>query len=101
MDRQFDSDMEKHAVAEDEVLGSGTYTSPAPGSYEEEVDNSLFARMNRVGTKLGVEVRGIERVPDEERTDNSYWNIGSMVFEPLILPASAWMPLFPFLLNPL
>lgn len=44
-----------------------------------EYGDSLYARLQRIAGKLNVEQRGIERVPDDERTDTSYLNIGSMV----------------------
>ena len=46
-----------------------------------EYGNSMYAKLQRLGGKIKVEQRGIERVPEDERTDSSYWNIGSMVFE--------------------
>lgn len=47
-----------------------------------EYGDSLYARLQRLGGRLKVEQRGIERVPEDERTDSSYWNIGSMVLAP-------------------
>lgn len=44
-----------------------------------EYGNSLYARVQRIAGKFNIEQRGIERVPDNERTDTSYFNIGSMV----------------------
>lgn len=44
-----------------------------------EKGDSMYAKLARMGTRMKVEVRGIERVPEDERTDTSYWNIGSMV----------------------
>lgn len=44
-----------------------------------EYGNSLYAKIQRVAGKLNVEQRGVERVPENERTDTSYFNIGSMV----------------------
>jgi hypothetical protein len=41
--------------------------------------NSLYARIQRLAGKLHIEQRGIERVPADEQTDTSYFNIGSMV----------------------
>lgn len=41
--------------------------------------DSLYARLQRLAGKLNIEQRGIERVPADERTDTSYFNIGSMV----------------------
>lgn len=43
-----------------------------------EYGNSLYAKIQRVAGKLNVEQRGVERVPENERTDTSYFNIGSM-----------------------
>ncbi|KAJ5148427.1 hypothetical protein N7448_000005 [Penicillium atrosanguineum] len=43
-----------------------------------EYGNSMYAKLQRLGGKIKVEQRGIERVPEDERTDSSYWNIGSM-----------------------
>ncbi|KFZ09363.1 hypothetical protein V502_08809 [Pseudogymnoascus sp. VKM F-4520 (FW-2644)] len=50
---------------------------PVPAQDLEKGD-SMYAKLARMGSKLKVEVRGIERVPENERTDTSYWNIGSM-----------------------
>lgn len=44
--------------------------------YEE---GSLKSRLAWLASKLHVEARGIERVPEDARTDTSYWNISSMV----------------------
>lgn len=44
-----------------------------------EYGNSMYAKLQRIAGKLNVEQRGIERVPDNERTDTSYFNVGSMV----------------------
>lgn len=62
---------------------------PANGFYEDnsgavpgetfEYGDSLYAKLQRFAGKLNVEQRGIERVPDNERTDTSYLNVGSMV----------------------
>lgn len=44
-----------------------------------EYGNSLYAKVQRLAGKFNIEQRGIERVPESERTDTSYFNIGSMV----------------------
>ena len=47
---------------------------------EESLEGeSLCARALRLAGKLRIEQRGIERVPENERTDASYWSIGSIV----------------------
>lgn len=69
-------DMEKRAGVADSSLVDET--GAVPGSSFEYGD-SLYARLQRLGGKIKVEQRGIERVPDDERNDSSYWNIGSMV----------------------
>ena len=51
--------------------------------------SSWSARLQRLSSLIKVEQRGIERVPENERTDSSYWNISSMVllrFLPSIKP---------------
>lgn len=97
-----DEDLEKRAGEADET-----------GASSFEYGDSLYpyAKVQRLGGKLNVEQRGIERVPKDERTDNSYWNIGSMVYlvsrrqlricarlplSLLILPdcCSGWLPIW-------
>ncbi|EKV09402.1 Purine-cytosine permease [Penicillium digitatum] len=43
-----------------------------------EYGDSLYAKIQRIAGKFNIEQRGVERVPDSERTDSSYLNIGSM-----------------------
>ncbi|CAI7566034.1 unnamed protein product [Penicillium glandicola] len=43
-----------------------------------EYGDSLYAKIQRVAGKFNIEQRGVERVPDSERTDKSYLNVGSM-----------------------
>ncbi|KAA8650510.1 hypothetical protein EYZ11_003289 [Aspergillus tanneri] len=40
--------------------------------------SSLCAKIQRLAGKLNIEQRGIERVPENEQTDTSYFNISSM-----------------------
>jgi hypothetical protein len=44
--------------------------------------DSLYARLQRVAGKYGVEQRGIERVPDDEREEANAFKIGTMVRTP-------------------
>ena len=41
--------------------------------------NSTYAKIQRLAAKFHVEQRGIERVPEDERFDNSLLNVGTMV----------------------
>jgi hypothetical protein len=52
-----------------------------------ETGNSLYARLQRFAGKYGVEQRGIERVPEDERTDvkHPYLNTATMVCYQIIL----------------
>lgn len=43
------------------------------------VGNSWYAKCQRLAGKLGVEQRGIERVPEDERTDTTMSKVGTMV----------------------
>lgn len=44
-----------------------------------EYGDGLTAKMQRLAGKWKIEQRGIERVPENERTDNSMLNVSSMV----------------------
>ena len=44
-----------------------------------ETGTGMRAKLMRLAGKLGVEQRGIERVPEDERHDTSILNIGTMV----------------------
>jgi hypothetical protein len=43
------------------------------------VGDTLYARLQRFVGRYGVEQRGIERVPEDERTDTNTYKIGTMV----------------------
>ena len=46
-----------------------------------QYESKGFAQMiNNFGRSLNAEVRGVERVPEEEQTDDSIWNASSMWF---------------------
>ena len=45
--------------------------------------DSLYAKLQRFAGRLGVEQRGIERVPEAERTDTNIKKIATMVREAL------------------
>ncbi|KAI0810287.1 purine-cytosine permease [Xylaria sp. FL0064] len=47
-------------------------------SYMETEGDSLFAKLQAFAGKYGVEQRGIERVPNDERTDSSMSQIGTL-----------------------
>lgn len=76
MDRSNLKDIEK--APEVDGVQCDDATGAVPGSSFEYGD-SMYARLQRLAGKLKVEQRGIERVPEDERSDNSYFNIGSMV----------------------
>jgi hypothetical protein len=48
------------------------------------IGDSLYARAQRFATKFGVEARGIERVPSDERTDTGMSKIGTLVCTSLL-----------------
>ena len=41
--------------------------------------NTLYHKLQRIAGRYGVEQRGIERVPADERTDTSTMKVGTMV----------------------
>lgn len=40
--------------------------------------NSVYAKLQRLAGRFGLEQRGIERVPEDERTDTNVWKLGTM-----------------------
>ena len=46
------------------------------------IGSSLYARTQRFANRFGVEPRGIERVPEDERTDKTLAKAGTMVCIP-------------------
>lgn len=43
-----------------------------------EIGDSFYAKAQRLAGRFKIEQRGIERVPEDERTDTSYLNVGTM-----------------------
>lgn len=41
--------------------------------------NTLYAKLQRFAGRYGLEQRGIERVPEDERTDTKTFKLGTMV----------------------
>jgi hypothetical protein len=83
----FSQDVEKNAAVGDHQYEDSAGAVPGESF---EIGNSLYARLQRLAGKLNIEQRGIERVPDDERPDTSYLNIGSMVSTPILASASVW-----------
>ena len=52
-----------------------------------EIGDSIYAKLQRVAGKFNIEQRGIERVPENERTDlDGLMNVGTMVLAFLLRP---------------
>jgi hypothetical protein len=77
MSQKLNEDIEKGpGVREPELLRDEIGAIPTTNF---ERGDSIYAKLQRLAGKMKVEQRGIERVPEDERTDSSYWSIGSMV----------------------
>lgn len=65
----------------DAEKGPPIYTSEAPAVATEIflTGDSLYAKIQRAVFQFGVEPRGIERVPEDERTDTNLMKVGTMV----------------------
>lgn len=59
--------------------GSGTGNGNAVPEEDFTAGDSWYARVQKMAGKLGVEQRGIERVPSDERTKESMSEVGTMV----------------------
>ncbi|KAG5370019.1 Purine-cytosine permease FCY2 [Yarrowia sp. C11] len=84
-----DYDIEKQTGVKAGAFSSSTSLEyPPQGSVEDIVqthpDNLFFRILNN----LKAEIRGIDRVPEEEQTDNSIWNAASMWFSANFVIAS-------------
>ena len=71
----YNKDMEKDAVR----AGSFADADGAVPGEAFEYGNGWYAKVQRLAGKFHVEQRGIERVPEDERTDTSLLNVGTMV----------------------
>jgi len=80
MSYDLEKNDEKHAI---EVGSDPTYMPDDGGAVPGEsfeVGDSLYAKLQRIAGKFGVEQRGIERVPENERHDkNGLLNVATMV----------------------
>ena len=65
----------------DPEKGSPVYNPDAPAVSGDIfiTGDSLYAKIQRAVSKFGVEPRGIERVPEDERTDTNLMKAGTMV----------------------
>lgn len=75
MEQPLDTDIEKQPGVANLLYDPN---GAVPGQSFEYGDTA-YAKLQRLAGKLGAEQRGVERVPEDERTDNSYLNIGTMV----------------------
>ena len=65
----------------DPEKGPPIYTSEAPAVPTEIflTGDTLYAKLQRAVFQFGVEPRGIERVPEDERTDTNLMKVGTLV----------------------
>ena len=72
-------DVEQHPYRDEKHRSSISpdETGAVPGEVLLAGD-SFSAKMQRLAVKFGVEARGIERVPEDERTDKSTFKVGTM-----------------------
>ena len=72
---------QSHAGSDPEKGGPPVYLDEAPAVHGESfvTGDSLYAKTQRFATKFGVEPRGIERVPEDERTDTNLVKVGTLV----------------------
>lgn len=72
--KSFNHDVEKSFLRSGSAPDAGTELGE---TFEQ--GNTLYARIQRLAGRFHVEQRGIERVPEDERTDTSLLNVGTMV----------------------
>lgn len=67
---------EKHIASSLPVYANQTGAVPGESF---AIGDSLYARIQRFAGKYSIEQRGIERVPEDERTDTGLLKVGTMV----------------------
>lgn len=68
---------EKHIASALPVYADPTGAVPGESF---AIGDSLYARIQRLAGKYSIEQRGIERVPENERTDTNLVKVGTMVY---------------------
>jgi hypothetical protein len=68
----FDKDGSRFNKADRDLDGSAASNHNAVPGESFEIGNSWYARAQRLAGKLKIEQRGIERVPEDERTDAGF-----------------------------
>ncbi|KAF2496926.1 purine-cytosine permease [Lophium mytilinum] len=72
--QEYDHDVEKEPTLPTQYVQDD---GAVPGE-SFEYGNSTYAKIQRLAGKFKIEQRGIERVPENERDDNSLLNVGTM-----------------------
>lgn len=78
----YEVDISQSPMGSDTEKGSPpVYTDDAPAVPGEVfvTGDSTYAKIQRFASRFGVEPRGIERVPNDERTDTNLMKVGTMV----------------------
>jgi len=79
----FDKDGSRFNKVDGDLDGSGVSNEDAVAGESFEIGNGWYARAQRLAGKLKIEQRGIERVPEDERTDAG--------FKALLNVATMWL----------
>ncbi|KAK6539285.1 purine-cytosine permease [Orbilia ellipsospora] len=74
----FDQDVEKLDQKRGSVTGISEEDTHAVHAETFEVGDSLYAKLMRFAGKYNIEQRGIERVPEAEKTDTKLYKAGTM-----------------------
>lgn len=87
------NDYSPHNGSEEEKGGAPVYVDEAPAVPGDVfvTGDSTYAKIQRFVSRFGVEPRGIERVPEDERTDDNLMKVGTMVCwaSPILLRSSS------------
>lgn len=81
-DKKHDYDVGSYSPnGTDPEKGPSIYAVEAPAVATETflTGDSLYAKIQRTVFQFGVEPRGIERVPEDERTDTNLMKVGTLV----------------------
>ncbi len=81
MEKSFNYDVERSSPEKTSYDSEGEDPSNVGAVPAEtfEIGDSLYAKLQRFAGRCKIEQRGIERVPENERTDGNLVKVGTMV----------------------
>ncbi len=73
------SDLENgDKIEQYEIVLVATESNKQDGFFKKQTKNGILGFFQKIAIIMKAEIRGIERIPEEEKVDTSFWNIATM-----------------------